>query len=923
MYQFARFILVALAGLVSVSGSAAQTAQDSLRQRSMMDLTHGLDTALSLLGMRRADLTMPADLLDRDRHRSPFHDRLFTDPISVFAWTDSLSAELSSALEQKSLDAIDGLMQGVSLARLRRTFHANVLTLDDLRQRSTVNGIDSLSTPLRMLIVRYLGALILTHEAVESALNRQRNLRELQSELDSLWRLSPGEEDLTLWQIYEQEGTGLATVQRVSQTIDTAVVSTICSQGASLYADLLHLMAETTKALDVLSESVGTITVSTRYGRVAIGGTGPDTYSGEYACIVDLGGNDTYNLSGLDRSVHTRCIVDFSGNDVYRGADHTLGSGSFGVGILIDWAGDDEYHAADYSLGSGLYGVGILHDVSGNDIYRGRTNCQGSGITGIGMLIDQGGHDLYVCAAQAQAFGATNGAGALVDVAGNDRYIAVSPFADVLRYDDHQVSFVQGAALGSRPAMSGGIGLLVDAAGNDLYSCDIYGQGTGYWFGLGALVDLGGDDRYDAYQYAQGSGVHFAVGIMHDAKGNDTYRSHGVSQGCGHDIATGILLDDHGDDVYVCESLSLGSGNANAVSILVDARGNDAYSASNVTNTLGYSDMRRGYGMIGLFVDAEGSDRYGETSRNDTVTMKSSYGVFADLGPQATASAQTASEQSKPVTLTSSVDSLFVQASASHLRFQNAVAPARAELGRRSQQALDFLSTKFGTQMPRERITLEFVLPQIYKSDPDSTTALLLRKLESASMTELTMSATVIGKVKCRQALPRLQKMLADSSWKRRRLAAVAIGEIDDSASVCALAEISSDVHPYVRQRAAYHAGRRHPDALAVLGSALADTLQIVRMAAVEGITRGQRRKASALIETIDRCPDPKIATSLLRLLAAADTTKRDIKAFTAWFKRLDEARRRDLHRLADVLPRLLADVVNGARYKKRKRTKA
>lgn len=922
MYQFTRFILVALAGLVSVSGSTAQTAQDSLRQRSMMDLTHGVDTALCLLGMRRADLTMPADLLDRDRHRSPFHDRLFTDPISVFGWTDSVSAALATVREQEVLEGIDGLMQGVGLAKMRRTFHANVLTLDDLRQRGAVTGIDSLSTPLRMLIVRYLGALIPAHESVENARNRQRNLRELQSELDSLWRLSPGEEDLTLWQIYEQEGTGRAKVQRVSQTIDTAVVSTICSQGASLYADLLHLIDETAKALDVLSESVSSITVSTRYGRVAIGGTGPDTYTGEYACIVDLGGNDTYNLLGLDRSLHTRCIVDFSGDDTYRGGDHTLGSGSFGAGILIDRSGDDEYRGADYSLGSGLYGFGILHDLSGNDVYRSRTNGQGAGIAGIGMLIDQGGHDLYVCAAQSQAFGATNGAGTLVDVAGNDRYIAVSPFTDVLRYDDHQVSFVQGAALGSRPQMSGGIGLLVDAAGNDLYSCDIYGQGTGYWFGLGALVDLGGDDRYDAYQYAQGSGVHFAVGIMHDTKGNDTYRSHGVSQGCGHDIATGILLDDRGDDVYVCESLSLGSGNANAVSILLDVKGNDAYSASNLTNTLGYSDMRRGYGMIGLFVDVEGSDRYGEVARNDTVTTKSSYGIFADLGAQATTLAPAASEQSAPVTLTSSVDSLFVQASASHLRFQNAVSPARAEIGKRSQQALSFLSTKFSTQMPRERITLETVLPQIYKTDPDSTTALLLRKLESPSMTEVTMAATVVGRIKSREALSRLSLMLSDSSWKRRRLAAVTIGEIDDSVSVCAMLSVCSDAHPYVRQRAAYHVGRRHPDALNVLSGALGDTLQIVRMAAVEGIAKGQRRRTSDLLDVVDRCTDPRIRGSLLRLLAAADTTKRDTKVFAAWYKRLDDARRRDLRRVADLLPRALADVIAGSRSKKRNRPK-
>jgi hypothetical protein len=877
-------------------------------------LFRGVDTALSILGMRMADLSMPENLQDRDRHRNAFHDRLFRDPLANVTFTDSLAAALTSRTDSSMRKLYVPLCEVAGYRGAPpRVFKATPRNYPASFERR----LRQAGPATRGLLDRYLEGTVNMAIAAQVAramhrrLHPEVDLQWFRSHLDSMWTPSEEDEKLSLWQIYNNEVASRKTTALISKTINTQVFPVLCDSGMFYYLEFVRQTKQAAINFAGLGDSITSVIIDSDYGRIAIGGPGNDVYTGAYLLIIDVGGNDTYDLAHESDTVNTQVIIDFDGDDTYRGGDHSLGAGHFGIGMLIDRAGNDQYTARDFSIGSGTYGFGVLHDMAGNDIYRGRSNSQGAGIAGMGLLLDDAGHDVYLCASQSQAFGATHGVGILSDNGGNDRYIAVSPFADVLRYDDHQVSFAQGAALGSRPSMSGGLGLLVDASGNDLYSCDIYGQGTAYWYGLGALVDLGGDDRYDAYQYAQGSGVHFAVGILTDATGEDVYRSHGVSQGCGHDIATGLLRDHAGNDTYVCESLSLGAGNANAVSILYDESGQDSYSALNQGNTIGYSDMRRGYGMVGLFIDAGGRDSYGEVLRNDTAIVKSTYGLLldADLEPTHQSSQQTVASVAS-YTLTSTVDSLFVQASASHLRFQNAVAPARKELGRRGQPALAFLETQLSTQMPRERLTLENVLADLYASDRDSTIALLRRGLLSSDNGSVSIAATVAGKVKCRELVPVLTDMLSDQAWRRRRLAVATLGEIGDSVSIPILRKACGDVQPYVRQRAANAYVRYAGADDSLLVSLLSDTLQIVRMAAIEGLLRGAKRPLATILPLIDRHTDHRSLPSVVRLLASSDTTASDIDTFSRWWSRQDDSRKGLVQRISSMLPRPLHDVV-------------
>jgi hypothetical protein len=373
--------------------------------------------------------------------------------------------------------------------------------------------------------------------------------------------------------------------------------------------------------------------LKTSSGEIIVGGFGSSRYKGSPAIIIDLGGDDEYNLvSGQDGSRGSSVIIDLGGNDVYRTEDDFVyGSGYWGTGILVDMSGDDAYLTKNFSLGSGLFGVGMLIDEAGDDKYFGDTFTMGAGSFGMGLLLDMGGSDQYSGALFAQGFGFVGGLGALVDSSGNDSYFAGGRYKDILRYKDHYISLSQGFAYGLRPMMSGGIGMLFDLAGNDLYTSDIFGQGSSYWFSLGTLLDKQGNDKYVSFQYAQGAGTHLCLAILEEEAGDDVYISHGVSQGCGHDLALGFLWDKSGNDNYIAESLSQGAGSANGFGILVDEGGDDGYYASIKDNTQGYGNPRRDYGSVGMLLDFSGRDSYNGNGKDSTWwATPSKWGVGVD-----------------------------------------------------------------------------------------------------------------------------------------------------------------------------------------------------------------------------------------------------------------------------------------------------
>ncbi len=389
-------------------------------------------------------------------------------------------------------------------------------------------------------------------------------------------------------------------------------------------------------------EKAGDVThVYTRHGLMIVGGAGDNDYDQEALLIVDLGGNDRYrNGAGASRNGHPfSMVIDFSGNDVYTtGEDYAQGAGILGGGFLIDLAGDDQYLSKSFGQGAGVLGVGMLVDMGGDDVYRCHSFCQGAGFMGIGLIAESGGNDQYSAAIYSQGFGFIRGMGLILEGEGNDRFFAGGVYRDHREPGKAYLSMSQGFGYGLRPwrtlaGASGGIGILDDAQGNDTYLGDYFSQGAGYWYSLGILNDGAGHDLYTAGRYSQGAGIHLAAGILRDTAGDDHYLArYGVAQGCGHDLAVGFLLDNGGDDRYVGGTLAQGAGNANGFGVLSDNGGDDEYYLHDEGQGHGKTEKFRELDSFGILVDTGGGeDRYSLGGLNNTVNLRTQWGIQADL----------------------------------------------------------------------------------------------------------------------------------------------------------------------------------------------------------------------------------------------------------------------------------------------------
>ncbi|HVZ41119.1 MAG TPA: HEAT repeat domain-containing protein [Candidatus Kapabacteria bacterium] len=688
----------------------------------------GVDSALSSMAMTRADMSMRWDAAGTDPHRLSVIKRLFGDPLATFSVADSLAS--ISLSNRKNYGALfNHLGKRLDFGDNAFVVQHPALSDNEIKLYSKVD-ISKLGLPDAFLLRKFLMLALATDASltnVKGSIKAER-LTRLIAYCDSLILQSEDDANATLLEMKESERYGLKrSKQFFNDDANGLDYQALLEPGVGLFSVAFDLAQNMAPEVARLKDSIKTQIWQTPLGVVALGGPGDDIYTGDLFCVIDVGGNDIYKpkphtkRDAADRQV--TLIVDFDGNDTYIGQDFAFGGTLFGASTVIDMKGDDSYTAGNFSLGCGYFGTGILYDGAGSDRYSGGTAVEGAGMFGIGLLIDAQGNDTYLAHFESQGFGYTRGIGAIIEHEGNDQYIASSPYVDFLRYADHFETFCQGAALGARPVASAGIGYIAEGSGNDTYVADIFGQGTGYWYGLGAIVDYGGNDSYSAYQYAQGAGVHLAFGALIDTSGDDNYVSHGVSQGCGHDVGFGGFYDAKGDDNYVVESLSQGGGNADAISLFIDGGGTDGYLAR-VNNTMGYSDLRNDYGMIGIFLDLEGKDYYGSIrGGNDSLWNGSFYGagLDANLRPKSQDAPSTGPAEVKKTKeeigaeLGKDIPTLFTQASAAPQKFQYLVDTARWRLVERADESIPYLLGMMNTELPRERLAIDVIFPRIGK----------------------------------------------------------------------------------------------------------------------------------------------------------------------------------------------------------------
>ncbi len=614
MKTFIPILSLTLVLLLSCGSVIAQELPtDSIPLNKDSLLSDGMDQLLNRLLLTRDDFTFRGDYTDKDPYRLKIVDSLMAQPLLMADFADNLAAEIQTD---------DSIFNFLNMLNSLFDGEFKNLEIPTEDQSSWENKdikdwiVDKFSERLDRFVTMKMDIADSQKEFIAS------KYKELILDVDD-YRIYSNEQLDSIQQIEEELTKRFASSAQNIRTPD--IQNFIELSRFATYSGALYYTVECRMTRD---EATGKVTLNPkeieRYDtivgefKIALGTFEDDIYRGDFALIIDPGGNDSYYLDYDIENPHPTVILDYSGDDYYSAeSDFALASGALSYSILLDGEGDDIYRGKNFSLGCGYFGIGLLWDKKGNDSYFGDTFTQGAGTFGIGLLIDNQGNDSYSGNLYCQGMGFVRGIGGIVDHDGNDSYIVQPKYKEFFHPGDHYQSLSQGFAIGLRPHMSGGFGFICDYSGNDSYVADFFTQGSSYWWSLGLIYDKSGNDLYSSYQYAQGAGAHMTLGMLLDCDGDDVYRSHGVCQGCGHDYSCGWLLDRGGNDIYSANGLAQGAGQANGIGLFFDLTGNDGYYVFTSSNTQGYGNPRRDYGSIGLFLDLDGDDRYDGNGLNN------------------------------------------------------------------------------------------------------------------------------------------------------------------------------------------------------------------------------------------------------------------------------------------------------------------
>jgi HEAT repeat protein len=624
----------------------------------------------------------------------------------------------------------------------------------------------------------------------------------------------------------------------------------------------------------------------TEWGRFIIGGDGENIYTGDFAAILDVGGDDIYRsraggaMGGLTHPY--ALVVDLKGDDYYDsgGKSVSQGAGFLGIGVLIDHDGNDSYRAGSYAQGAGLFGVGVLIDYAGDDDRRGGYFMQGAGHCGIGLLFDDGdnGDDRYLASTWAQGFAGTFGYGLLYDAGGDDNYRCGGVYLhEPLLPHDNQ-SFSGGFGMGWRPRAGGGIGVLYDnGTGVDYYDAEVMSFGSSYWYSIGILCDGGGNDRYSLAHYGLGAGIHLSLGAFYDRSGDDQYRSRmGVVGGTAHDLSVSVFVDGSGDDSYgTCDGW--GVSLTNSFGLFIDRLGNDTYGVRPEGFSFGNVRWDRGFAGVGIFLDLEGDDVYPDNMppADSSIWIQSGWGIGIDL-PR-----DVVTEKEEPVpdpVLTAedsakSVEKLFEEASMWEVgNARETVARARKALLTKGGEAVRWaIANKLDTRDGLELRPLEDLL----KAVPDTGGPLLIESLDTAGYWRVKANAAyLLGVMKWKPAVdPLLRQLDNDDAIKARNSIIGALGQIGETRTAEPIGKFLTDKEQR-RRLAAIGALKtlKNPISIPPIIKRYADPEFTIRSATAVGLIEFGAPAAPLLTEYINetRNPNRELAVKSLGRIAAA-----------------------------------------------------
>lgn len=907
--------------------------QDSLSSRAFKLLNDELKN----YEMNLNDIWLPIDTAENNYHRLKIFDTLFSNPLRSVDLVKYHATELLN-LNEKTFDSyFTKVFDQLEFRKYQPVYYENNLTTKEIDYQLGFGTDTTLGNEGGQLFRMFISPVIQIKQLLADDFLCKNSAR--------LTFLKDNYMKVLLGSLSEDSNIGFDSLQKIAKDFfiysQSANRSLMYSNGISLYATLLKLSQIAKNNIDILKNSIKTTIIETPYGRIALGGAGNDRYEGDFTAILDIGGDDKYNISSSENGNGSPAnfLIDLSGSDTFSGNDYTLGGTSFGINVLIDLEGDDEHWSENFTFGCGAFGVGILHDLSGDDRYQSMMMSQGASAFGIGMLIDNAGNDNYYQIGLSldkdgklilkektfgQGIALPKGFGVLCDNYGKDYYYTDTPFhpmdiSDSLPY----ISFSQGASVGFYPYASGGIGLLIDGRGNDRYTSGICSQGFGYWFGLGGLYDYNGFDLYKTYQFGQGSAINSGIGILLDDQGNDFYESEGMSQGFANENSFGLLLDDFGNDSYSVYNQPDTNINISlpSYSFLVDVSSSCTFGNYIIINKKDLDNE----GILSRFFKEkfDTSNVYSSIAAmpegNPAHTMREKYGFFNFLLTDTSIHSNRLlrdqyRDENKFVIYNLSQFDFERKLIFSHSKKDTNPSPefwknmAAEELYHRvmslnisieeldlfknkiaeNPPSIQFLAGRLSTESLFERNIIDDVLSALLKKGSLPVKNLLIDSCESKDYHTIKICMDLMSEFKIYDIVKRISEVHKSNSWMLRAEAAKSIGIIGANPQIDILLALIEDSHPYVRAAAVYSLGRLMPeDVLNRIHLCFYDDFLFVRNKVFEGLT-DNRQLSLLFIEQVLQSDLPmSVKGKFAALITGSKYTKKEMKIFQEKFNNL------------------------------------
>ncbi|MBI3259449.1 MAG: hypothetical protein HYZ54_08265, partial [Ignavibacteriae bacterium] len=294
-------------------------AQETLAPRTLKLI----DSSLTLLDMKRSDMKMPWDAVRNDAHRLQIIRSLFDSPLRSFDVTKHHAERLSTITDTTLDDYASELMRRLELGEYVSVFYETGITA---KQLDAILGVDldSLAGFVGATIIRkYVSPLVQVDKVTKNSLKSLEHSKILIEQADSLLMLSQESQNANLYELKADEERGNAIIKHFFDGAAKIHLSPMYSSGFSLYRTYLHFLNVGKNAQQLYRDSIHTVILNTKIGRIALGGKGNDVYQGDFLMIIDVGGNDRYLLSEHTKQeamkFPVQAIVDLGGNDMYSG----------------------------------------------------------------------------------------------------------------------------------------------------------------------------------------------------------------------------------------------------------------------------------------------------------------------------------------------------------------------------------------------------------------------------------------------------------------------------------------------------------------------------------------------------------------------------------------------------------------------------